>query len=204
MSRNRLCSWKILVRINGLLKALLRHLYVKTLRMGISMSLDTSQVSIRVIGIMTCLLYTSRAGAHLRGGRRSRAGHPKASSHEPRRERRRRRNDSPHSAAARPVRGVQESVRSCFHHTPSPRAAHPCSPGAQLTARTPIQGNGECKPSFNKPQRTPKRHPPARSGPGLVNRGKHPRTRATRTVDVYKRQSIFRRCLLSESVTLIQ
>lgn len=53
MSRNRLCSWKILVRINGLLKALLRHLYVKTLRMGISMSLDTSQVSIRVIGIMT-------------------------------------------------------------------------------------------------------------------------------------------------------
>ena len=80
-----------------------------------------------------------RAGVRLRGGRRSRAGHPTASSHEPRRERRRRRNDSPRSAAARPVRGVQESVRSCFHHTPSPRALHPCSPGAQSRARMPTR-----------------------------------------------------------------
>ena len=84
----------------------------------------------------------ARAGARLRGGRRSTAGHPTASSHEPRRERRRRRNDSPHSAAARPGSGVQESVRSCFHHTPSPRAAHPCSPGAQSLARPLTQWNG--------------------------------------------------------------
>ena len=54
MSWNRLCSWKIRFVINGLPKGPSNnHLYVKTLRMGISNALDTSQVSIRVIGIMT-------------------------------------------------------------------------------------------------------------------------------------------------------
>lgn len=58
------------------------------------------------------------AGARWRGGRRRTVGPLRAWSREPTLERRTRRSDSPRSAEARPMRGVQESMRSCFHHTP--------------------------------------------------------------------------------------
>ena len=69
---------------------------------------------------------------------------------------------------------------SITHHHPAPRT--PVHPGRNRLPARRHNETGERKPSFNMPQQPPKRHPPARSCPGLVNRGKHPRTRATRTV----------------------
>ena len=69
---------------------------------------------------------------------------------------------------------------SITHHHPAPRT--PVHPGRN---REPIRRHnetGECKPSRSNRQHAPKRHPRGRPGPGLVNRGKRPRTRATRTV----------------------
>ena len=69
---------------------------------------------------------------------------------------------------------------SITHHHPAPRT--PVHPGRNRLPARRHNETGERKPSFNMPQQPPKRHPSARSGPGLVNRGKRPRTRATRTV----------------------
>lgn len=68
---------------------------------------------------------------------------------------------------------------SITHHRPAP-----CTPVHPGRNREPIRRHnetGECKPSRSNRQHAPKRHPRGRPGPGLVNRGKHPRTRATRT-----------------------
>ena len=69
---------------------------------------------------------------------------------------------------------------SITHHRPAPRT--PVHPGRNRPPARRHNETGEWKSLQRQPQQPPKRHPPARSGPGLVNRGKHPRTRATRTV----------------------
>ena len=68
---------------------------------------------------------------------------------------------------------------SITHHHPAART--PVHPGRNREPTHRHNITGECKPSRSSTQHAPKRHPPARPGPGLVNRGKHPRTRATRT-----------------------
>ena len=69
---------------------------------------------------------------------------------------------------------------SITHHHPAART--PVHPGRNREPTRRHNETGECQPSRSNRQHDPKRHPPARPGPGLVNRGKHPRTRATRTV----------------------
>lgn len=69
---------------------------------------------------------------------------------------------------------------SITHHHPAPRT--PVHPGRNRPPARRHNETGEWKSLQRQPQEPPKRHPPARSGPGLVNRGKRPRTRATRTV----------------------
>lgn len=69
---------------------------------------------------------------------------------------------------------------SITHHHPAART--PVHPGRNREPTRRHNETGECKPSRSNRQHTPKRHPPAGSRPGLVNRGKRPRTRATRTV----------------------
>ena len=68
---------------------------------------------------------------------------------------------------------------SITHHHPAART--PVHPGRNRELTRRHIETGVCKPSRSSTQRVPKWHSPARSGPGLVNRGKHPRTRATRT-----------------------
>ena len=68
---------------------------------------------------------------------------------------------------------------SITHHRPAPRT--PVHPGRNREPACRHDETGERTPSRSNRQHAPKRHPPARSGPGLVNRGKRPRTRATRT-----------------------
>ena len=69
---------------------------------------------------------------------------------------------------------------SITHHRPAPRT--PVHPGRNREPACRHDETGERTPSRSNRQHAPKRHPPARPGPGLVNRGKRPRTRATRTV----------------------
>ena len=69
---------------------------------------------------------------------------------------------------------------SITHHHPAPRT--PVHPGRNRPPARRYNETGERTPSRRNRQHAPKARPPARSGPGLVNRGKHPRTRATRTV----------------------
>ena len=69
---------------------------------------------------------------------------------------------------------------SITHHRPASRT--PVHPGRNRESARRHHETGECQPSRSNHQHAPKRHPPGRPGPGLVNRGKHPRTRATRTV----------------------
>ena len=69
---------------------------------------------------------------------------------------------------------------SITHHHPAART--PVHPGRNRESARRHNETGECKPSRSTTQQLPKRRPTARPGPGLVNRGKHPRTRATRTV----------------------
>ena len=71
---------------------------------------------------------------------------------------------------------VHASIR---HHDTAP--AHPCSPAAQSQFPRHARRGGQRKPHSHQRERPPKPRPPARSFSGLVNRGKHPRTRATRT-----------------------
>lgn len=68
---------------------------------------------------------------------------------------------------------------SITHHRPAART--PVHPGRNRESARRHNETGECQPSRSNRQHAPKARPPARSGPGLVNRGKHPRTRATRT-----------------------
>ena len=68
---------------------------------------------------------------------------------------------------------------SITHHHPAART--PVHPGRNRELTRRHIETGVCKPSRSSTQRVPKWHSPARSGPGLVNRGKHPRTCATRT-----------------------
>ena len=66
---------------------------------------------------------------------------------------------------------------SITHHDRAP--VHPCSPAAQSGYSPPnARCGGETRRRGQRP-RAPKRRPPAQSGPGLVTRGKRPRTRAT-------------------------
>ena len=69
---------------------------------------------------------------------------------------------------------------SITHHHPAART--PVHPGRNRELTRRHIETGERTPSRSNRQHAPKRHPPARPGPGLVNRGKRPRTRATRTV----------------------
>lgn len=69
---------------------------------------------------------------------------------------------------------------SITHHHPAPRT--PVHPGRNRPPARRYSETGEWKSLQRQPQRTRKVPPSARSGTGLVNRGKHPRTRATRTV----------------------
>ena len=69
---------------------------------------------------------------------------------------------------------------SITHHHPAPRT--PVHPGRNRPPDRWHSGTGEWKTLQPQTRSAPKACPPARSGPGLVNRGKHPRTRATRTV----------------------
>ena len=69
---------------------------------------------------------------------------------------------------------------SITHHHPAART--PVHPGRNRESARRHHETGECQTSRSNHQHAPKARPPARSGPGLVNRGKHPRTRATRTV----------------------
>ena len=69
---------------------------------------------------------------------------------------------------------------SITHHRPASRT--PVHPGRNRPPERRHNETGEWKSLQRQPQRTRKVHPSARSSPGLVNRGKHPRTRATRTV----------------------
>lgn len=69
---------------------------------------------------------------------------------------------------------------SITHHHPAPRT--PVHPGRNRPPERRHNETGEWKSLQRQPQRTRNGTPPARSGPGLVDRGKRPRTRATRTV----------------------
>ena len=69
---------------------------------------------------------------------------------------------------------------SITHHHPAPRT--PVHPGRNRPPERRHNETGEWKSLQRQPQRTRKVHPSARSGHCLVNRGKRPRTRATRTV----------------------
>ena len=69
---------------------------------------------------------------------------------------------------------------SITHHHPAPRT--PVHPGRNRPPERRYSGTGERTPSRRNRQHAPKARPLARSCPGLVNRGKRPRTRATRTV----------------------
>ena len=69
---------------------------------------------------------------------------------------------------------------SITHHHPAP--CTPVHPGRNRPPARRHNETGEWKSLQRQPQHAPKRYPPARSGPGLVNRGKRPRTGATRTV----------------------
>ena len=69
---------------------------------------------------------------------------------------------------------------SITHHRPVPRT--PVHPGRNHSTVRRYNSKGEWKSLQPQPPSAPKPRPPARSIPGLVNRGKHPRTCATRTV----------------------
>ena len=69
---------------------------------------------------------------------------------------------------------------SITHHRPVPRT--PVHPGRNHSTVRRYNGTGEWKSLQPQPPSAPKARPPAGSSPGLVNRGKRPRTRATRTV----------------------
>ena len=69
---------------------------------------------------------------------------------------------------------------SITHHHPAPRT--PVHPGRNRPPERRHNETGEWKSLQRQPQHPRNGTPPVRSGPGLVNRGKRPRTRATRTV----------------------
>ena len=73
---------------------------------------------------------------------------------------------------------------SITHHDAVP--AHPCSPAAQSQFPRHARRGGQRKPHSHQRERPPKPRPPAQSNQCLVNRGKHPRSRATRP-DRHKR-----------------
>ena len=69
---------------------------------------------------------------------------------------------------------------SITHHRPAPRT--PVHPGRNHSTVRRYSSTGEWKTLQPQPRSVPKARPPAGFSHGLVNRGKHPRTRATRTV----------------------
>ena len=70
---------------------------------------------------------------------------------------------------------------SITHHHPAPRT--PVHPGRNRSPDDWHSGTGERNCLQPQPPSAPKARPPARFSPGLVDRGKRPRTRATRPAD---------------------
>ncbi len=103
-------------------------------------------------------------GNYLRGGCRSTAGHPKASSHELRRERRMSQRFAAVSCGSSSTGRSRVCAFMLPSHTITSAARTPVHPGRNREPTRRHNETGECKPSRSNRQHTPKR-PPARSGP---------------------------------------